>query len=450
MNTKVLLIMPALQKDKEHHHFPFGVLALASSLEHIGISYDIFDERVTNPESILDSIKNYSIVGITMFSGYQTHRGCYWLKTVRKYNPDAITIAGGPHVTATPEETADSPLVDYAISGFAENAFANLVLYIASAKKRENALNFQFPGVYSKNDNKDGIVIGMPTPKKYNDIQWAPIPYHKIDVQSYINPETRYVMYISQYGCPALCTFCATPETRKWTSKPLNIVYEDLDKLKQLTNFDLLWFADATLFTNRKRALELIEHLDTNFIGDTWVADARALELIKYSGDDLKKMRNCRMNLTKLVVGLESGSEKFVEKVLKKGKGHLRHFYEVAKNAHAANIVLISGVIFGFPGETINDLHETRKYISEIRKIHPNFKISTTFFGPLPGTDLYDTVREQGYLNINSLEEWAEYGSENHYEYNKWSNPPWFTKRETKIYLDGYQRFMDEHGDICV
>ena len=66
----------------------------------------------------------------------------------------------------------------------------------------------------------------------------------------------------------------------------------------------------------------------------------------------------------------------------------------------------------------------------------------------MPGTDLYNTVREQGHININSLEEWAEYGQENHYEYNKWSNPPWFTKRETQIYLDGYMRFMEEHGDI--
>ena len=107
-----------------------------------------------------------------------------------------------------------------------------------------------------------------------------------------------------------------------------------------------------------------------------------------------------------------------------------------------------SGVVFGFPGETINDLHETRKYIREIRKIHPNFKIGTAFFGPLPGTDLYNTVREQGHLNINSLEEWAEYGQENHYEYNKWSNPPWFTKRESQIYFDAYKHFMEEHGDI--
>jgi len=135
---------------------------------------------------------------------------------------------------------------------------------------------------------------------------------------------------------------------------------------------------------------------------------------------------------------------------IKKGHGHLRNYYEVAKRTNAAGIDLLSGVIFGFPGETIDDLNDTIKYVREIRKVHKNFRISTTFFGPLPGTELYDYVREQGYININSFEQWANYGEKNHFRYNEWSSPPWFTENESKVYLEGYQRFMDEHADICV
>lgn len=450
MKNKVLLIMPKLEPSKDYHHFPFGCLALASALETIGIAYDIFDERVASEQSILERISDYAIVGVTMFTGYQTHRGHYWLKIVREHNPNAVTIVGGPHVTALPKETVASPLVDYAVAGYAENSFANLVLNILETGQKQSALELSIPGVYSKNPSDSETVFGTDTPKKYSNIPWAALPYHRLDINSYINPETRLVMYISQYGCPALCTFCATPETRKWTSKPLNIVYQDLDTLDELTHFRRLCFFDATLFTNRPRTMELVAHIDNRFAGREWIADARAAELIRYSEDDLKALRNCRMNLLKVVVGLESGSVRMTEGPIKKGHGHLRNYYEVAKRTSAAGIDLLSGVIFGFPGETIDDLNDTIKYVREIRKIHPNFRISTTFFGPLPGTELYDQVREQGYLNINSFEEWADYGEKNHFKYNQWSSPPWFTENESKIYLEGYQRFMDEHADICV
>jgi anaerobic magnesium-protoporphyrin IX monomethyl ester cyclase len=447
MSGKVLLIMPKIDEGKDYHHFPFGCLAIAACLEKIGVDYDIFDERVADENSILDRLSDYDIVGVSMFTGYQTYRGHHWLKTVRERNPNAITVAGGPHVTALPEETVSSPLVDFAVAGYGENAFGNLVLNILAAKDGARARQMNFPGVYSKLGSG---VLGMPTPKKYKDIDWGPLPYHRLDVPAYINPATRRVMYVSQYGCPALCTFCATPETRKWTSKPLEIVYEDLDTLDRLTDFRQLCFFDATLFTNRPRTMQLIAHLDQRFPGRHWLADARAAELIHYTDDDLAAIKRCRADLTALVVGLETGSSRLAEETVKKGRGHLKNFYEVAKRTHAAGIELTSGVVFGFPGETPEDLRLTTEYVREIRKVHPKFHISTTFFRALPGTELFDKVRAMGHVPTKSFEEWASMGAGNHYQYNEWSDPPWMTAAEIARYKEGYKRFMDEHGSIVV
>lgn len=447
MSSKVLIIMPKIDEGKDFHHFPFGCLAIAAPLEKLGIDYDIFDERVSGESAIIDKLGEYAIVAVSMFTGYQTYRGHYWLKTIRAHNPQAITIVGGPHVSALPEETARSPLVDFAIAGYGENSFANLVLNILSAKDVAYARQMKLPGVYSKHAAN---VIGMPTPKKYKDIEWSVLPYHRLDIPAYLNPKTRRVMYVSQYGCPALCTFCATPETRKWASKPLEIVYQDLETLDQLTEFRQLCFFDATLFTNRKRTMELVAHLDNRFPGRQWLADARAAELIHYTDDDLAAIKRCRADLTMLVVGLETGSVRLAEGLVKKGRGHLRNFYEVAKRTHTAGITLTSGVVFGFPGETLDDLQQTIDYVREIRKIHPGFRISTTFFRALPGTELYDKVRAMGHVTASSLEEWAELGSGSHYEYNKWSDPPWMTKSEIDRYQEGYRRFIDEHGEIVI
>jgi len=442
--------MPKIEKSKEFHHFPFGCLAIAAPLEKLGIKYDIFDERVTDENAIIERLGEYAIVAVSMFTGYQTFRGHYWLKTIRACNPRAVTIVGGPHVSALPEETARSPLVDFAVAGYGENPFINLVVHLLSGKDIASVGQMNFPGVYSKHG---AGVFGLPAPKTYKihrDIEWNPLPYRRLNIQSYLNPKTRRVMYVSQYGCPGRCTFCATPGTRKWTSKPLEIVYQDLETLDQLTEFRQICFFDATLFTNRKRTMELVAHLDSRFPGRQWLADARAAELIHYTDDDLAAIKRCRAELIMLVVGLETGSVRLAEDVVKKGRGHLQNFYEVARRAHTAGIKITSGVVFGFPGETLEDLQQTTDYVREIRKIHPDFRISTTFFRALPGTELYDQVRAMGHVTASSLEEWAELGSGNHYEYNKWSDPPWMTRSEIDRYQEGYQRFVDEHGAIMI
>ncbi len=450
MSRKVLLIMPKIEKYKEYDHFPFGILALGSVLDRIGIDYDIFDERVTkDPNYLDDKIKNYSIVGISMFTGYQVSRGVHWLKYVRQHNPDAVTIAGGPHVSALPTETLKSPLVDFAVAGYGENSFAELILGLVEAPNLAEAKNLhaKIPGVHSKGAKG---APALPTPKKYTDIKWGTLPYEKLEIQGYINPNSKRVMYVTQYGCPALCTFCATPETRKWTAKPLEIVYQDLDTLDRLTNFKQLCFFDATLFTTRPRTMELVKHLNDRFPGREWLADARASELIRYTDEDFAEIKNCKADLHTLIVGLESGSEYIAEKIVKKGAKHLPTFSEVAGRLYRAGINLTSGVVFGFPEETVKDLKLTQDYISSIRKIHPGFRISTTFFRPLPGTDLYNMVKHTGFLKAQSLEEWAEIGDGTHYKYNNWMDIPWMAEEEREPYRRAYEEFVEMHGDIMV
>jgi len=450
VGRKVLLIMPKIEKYKDYDHFPFGILALGAVLDRLGVAYDIFDERVTrDPDHLKDTIKDYSIVGISMFTGYQVSRGVHWLRYVREHNPEAITIAGGPHVSALPQETLRSPLVDFAVAGYGENSFGQLIESLMNCPNLEEARHFhaKIPGVHSKGANG---APALPTPKKYNDLQWSPLPYRRLDINGYINPNTKRVMYVTQYGCPALCTFCATPETRKWTSKPLEMVYEDLEVLDELTNFRQLCFFDATLFTTRNRTMELIKHLGNRFPGREWLADARASELIRYSDEDYADIKNCNAQLDTLIVGLESGSEYIAEKIVKKGAKHLPTYAEVAKRLNKAGINLTSGVVFGFPEETVKDLKLTQEYVAGIRKIHPGFRISTTFFRPLPGTDLYDMVKPTGFLKAASLEEWAEIGDGTHYKYNNWMDIPWMAESEREPYRKAYEEFVEVHGDIMV
>ena len=135
---------------------------------------------------------------------------------------------------------------------------------------------------------------------------------------------------------------------------------------------------------------------------------------------------------------------------MKKGRDHLAGYMAVAKRLHQAGIRLVSGVVLGVPGETPEDLMQTIEYISEVRKVDPDFKISTTFFRPLPGTELYSQVESMGFKQPSSLEEWAEKGSGRHFDYNVWMGAPWIGGTGEAEYRKVYDIFLNEHGDIFV
>lgn len=447
----IVLVMPKMDASKDYHYFPLGILAISASIDSIEeINYDIFDERVDNDDQFNTLLINADIVCVSMFTGYQVKCGYDFLKRAKQYNQQITTIVGGPHATALPEETLMSEFVDYVVAGYAENSFRELLIEILNYGK----ITKDIFGVYSKEKDQsvpNNIkIIYTETPKTYKDLEWNAIPYHKIDIQKYINPATQRVIYVTQYGCPAKCTFCATPETRKWAEKPIELIKKDLMHLYQATQFKQLVFFDATLFTRKSRVKEITEFMSSEFDNISWVADARAMELKNYTVEDLIEINKTNLTLKHLTVGLESGSKRIAEEVYKKGKGHQSMFLESAHKLFEANIELTSGCIFGAPTETTEDLYQTLEYVTQVRKQHPRFQLSTTFFRPLPGTDLYEFVKSFGIEFPNSLEGWAKLEGVTHYEYNKWMSVPWMDAKEEVKYIKAYQDFIDVHGDILV
>ena len=441
----IVLCFPNIDLSKDFHHFPLSSLSLAAPLERMGIDFEIWDERVDAPERLDELLKIATIFGVTMFTGYQTHCGYALLKKAKAANADIITVTGGPHVTALPEQVAADPLVDYAIAGFGEAPFYELVGQLNAYGHLNGA---EIPGVYHKGSSGDDVFMA-PVTSRFDNNFWAPLPYDKIATMKYINEKTKRVMYVAHYGCPARCTFCATPHYRKWTPKPIEIVRQDIELLHNTFAFKEMCFFDATLFTRKDRVHDVVHCLD-DYEGVHWLADARAVELNKYTTEELVEIRDFNAELDFLIVGLESGSKRIAEDVMKKGKKHLEMFSTVAKRMHDAEIDMISGLIFGIPGDRADDVRRTTDYVSHIREIHPAFRLSSTFFRPLPGTELYGLLDEQGWIAPKSLADWARYGERSHFRYNEWMDIPWLEGKEKSEYRIAYEEFRKQHGNILM
>jgi len=383
---KILLIFPKLREYAEFHYMPITALAVASELLAQGYEVRIWDDRVNKivGDNLYCLVEDCDEVMLSSFTGHQLSETYRFAKIIKELFPKKKIVLGGPHATSLPAQTLESPYIDE-------------------------------------------VFIGE------MDTGQHPLPYHLIDIHKYINPDTERFIAISSYSCVGNCTFCQVSPRRKLIFLPLEKVKKDIDNLMELYPWkEAVWF-DSTIFTKPERALFIARLMKSHNL--RWICDSRADEICRIDKNLLDEIVNS--GLTQITVGLESGSQRVVDK-MNKGKNHLDSYRKCAEIMSQYNITLASGVIFGTPGETPEDIIQTIAYIKEIQAINPKFRISTTFYRPLPGTIMADMCRDYGYKEPQSLAEWAEQGESNHYNYNSWQHSPWIQN------IDKYKQIYDE------
>ena len=388
--SKTILFYPKLEPHKDFHYMPISLLAVAAPM----VDVTIVDERVG--DSIIDQLKKPDVerLMISAYTGYQVFRAYIISEFVREYFPWIKITWGGPHVTALPEQTLASGVVDEVVCGDVDNGE-------------------------------------------------HPLPCWLIDIEKYINPETKRFIYVSSYGCPSACSFCATKNKRPFKLLPIERIQSDIDYLMTRYPFRECVFFDATLFTVPDRVKQINEIMRRYNL--QWIADARAPEIAKADDSFLELCVNS--GLKQLTIGLESGSPRIVD-IMKKGKNHLEYFRQAAEKLAKLPVKMVSGVVFGTPGETVEDLQQTIDYIQRIRETNPNFLISTTFFRPLPGTEMTDLAKQYGYKEPQSLQEWTKLGEQNHYSYNEYREACWIPEPDKHRAL--YERFKSENKELFV
>ncbi len=388
---KTILFYPKLEPHKDYHYMPVSLLSAAAPMVAKGVDVEIVDERVGD---ILPDMSSVEYFMVSVYAGYQVSRAYAVSKFIKQNFPGIKVIWGGPFVTALNESVFDGRVVDHIIQG----------------------------------DVDDGT---------------HPLPYHLIDIEKYVNPETKRFIYVTSYGCPGVCTFCATKKKRPFKALPLDRVKTDIEHLMTRYPFKEAVFFDATLFA----APERVEHINIlmDYYGLKWIADARALEIVR--ADDEFISRCVGAGLKQLTIGLESGSPRIVD-LMKKGKYHLENFKKVAEKLKQFPVKMVSGVVFGTPGETVDDLRLTLDFIKTIADLNENFRVSSTFFRPLPDTLMSDMAAQWGYKQPTTLKGWAEQGERGHYNYNQWADSPWIVGPEE--YRKMYENFRQECSDLFI
>jgi anaerobic magnesium-protoporphyrin IX monomethyl ester cyclase len=380
---------------------PYGILQLAAYLEQkladaeiqvVDCNAEGLDWR--GLEKRMESF-NPDVVASSTLATCNTYVAVRTLEIAKKVNPDALTVAGGQHFTATAQESLEAyPEIDVIMRGEGEETLTELVQASAEGKSFSHA-----KGISIRNKGK--IQHNPPRPLLEN-LDNLPFPGYKFVenlLQQYhftaMAGKTRYALIEGSRGCPHRCIFCTQWRhwEAKWRIKSEKRIADEFEFCYQNFGSKFLWLTDDN-YGLGKRASKLADELiQRGFTDDVmWFMQVRCDDVVE-NPDVLPKMR--KSGLRWVLLGVESPSPTTLESFKKETTPEMA--VEAVKLLKKNDIFSQAMFIIGERKDTTKSIARLREFSNELDPGLAIFAILT----PFPGTAVYEEAKRKGWI-----EEW--------------------------------------------
>ena len=411
---KIILIFPG-QFHVNDVNIPLSLLYLSKPLLEHGYDVQIVDSRIEDYRKI--DYQNIMYAGVSTMSGIQISHGLEVAKFIRKQNPKAKLIWGGPHPTIIPDDVISSAFADIVVRGEGEETLLKLTKRLEKGESYDDILGLTF--------KKEGKAFSTPDSKPIDLNGVGILPYHLLKMERYPNIIDKFE-YISSKGCPHPCTFCSDAANygRSWRAKSSETVISELEHIINTYHPKRITIQDANFFVSRRR----VEEICRAIIDKKWDIDIYAFirsdYVPRYSDEMMGLIR--RAGFKEIAFGAESGSNRLLEYIKKQQKtDKIIKTVEIFKKHDIKPVI---SLMIGLPTETNKELNQTLDLYNQIMKIHPQAMVNGIFiFTPFPGSELARILVDQyNYHFPGALEEWGKW---------KWSSPKNITwvEKEAKL-----------------
>ncbi len=382
---------------------PLGILAVSTPLLRAGYDICLIDSTITPDfkRRVLHEVKDALCLGVSLVTGPMIRETVEIASAIKEWNPDFPIILGGWYPSLLPVQTLAAPYVDYVVRGQGEDSLLELVQHIedgASAK-----------GILGVGYKQDGKIIFNPERPLRPLVEMPPKAYHIADFDAYERScGRRWANYTSSLACPFSCSYCTNGGVygRKWNGLPPEQFVEETVDLTRRYNLEMLWVVDDNFLVDLDRAREIAEGLVKAGSHYRWSIQATTNLTARLSIEDLKLLH--RAGLHQICQGVDSGSEKML-KLMQKEFQDFDSIYESAARCLEAGIRPSFNIIFGFPGEGVQERRETINFIMDVCRRFPGSEFWTNIFTPYPGSPIMNRAQEIGIQVPASLEEWSDY-----------------------------------------
>lgn len=345
---------------------PLGILYIAAEVKRVGYECSVVDLSFNERSEWKNVIPKADIYGITVLTA-SYHRALIIRDICKNINSNCKIVVGGSHPTALPEETAKD--FDIVVVGDGEIAFEEAIKYVEDAYV-DSGVNIFPKIIYGK--TKDIDKIAFPARELVSIKDYTRTVY-KIPATS----------IIASRGCPYRCSFCMNSTRRdKVRFRSVESIIHEIKQIIFEYDYKALVFYDDT-FTIHPKLDELLDSIkELNIIfrcnGNARRDNKELFEKLYDSG--------CR----EIAFGIESGSQYILNNVNKKVTVEQNKL--AILNAKNAGLMVKAFLMIGNPGESLDTINETIKFMQETRP--QNWTLFT--FVPLPGCIMYENPGSYG------------------------------------------------------
>jgi radical SAM superfamily enzyme YgiQ (UPF0313 family) len=404
--------------------FPFGILYLSATLKELGHKGEIscVDYLVIDPDEFRNNFnktliteakkankgKDPDILAFSLSMSTSWEFFDYSIRVFKEEWPNATLIVGGMHASNTIKHLLANHdgLVDYAIAGQAENAFAQLLSAL-----EQGYTNVDIPGVYYKEKiafTEAGKALVIPFLDL--DVDEIPLPdWDIINLRAYtgeesagshlfwdeLNVDSKQSYDASLFtsrGCPFHCTFCAawTIHGRKMRFRAPESVVEEMNILNKEYGVNHFHIYDDLPLLTPKRTHELLSAMKSTDIEDLRISFTQTF----YVNTTTEEIIDAVMDYTGIKTisfAVEAGTKEMQKKIRKNVK--LEKAERLIRYAQSRGLIVTINIILGFPEETQELMQQTVDLVRDY--LHPNwaqYHVAT----PIVGTTMYDQFVEAG------------------------------------------------------
>jgi anaerobic magnesium-protoporphyrin IX monomethyl ester cyclase len=339
------------------------------------IRYGLTDSQIMNRISFI----NPQLVGVScLFSNkaFDAHNVC---RLVKATNPEIITVMGGSHPTALPDETLKDRNVNGVIQGEGEQSLLGII-------KSINA------------DDDFMVEFGKTEPI---DLDTLPFPArHLMNMPKYLSGESAHSGHkatplaniTTSRGCPGRCSFCAIRSTFGTAYRPRSAVnvLSEIDHLVSTYHIKELDFEDDNFTANRKRVMSILQGIiDRKY--NLALNSPSGLAVFAMDESLLEKM--VEAGYYSVSFAIESGVPWVLKDLIHKHVD-LNKAKRMVKYGRSIGLKVKAFFIVGYPGETKESIKQTIDYAGNLGADWCLFFPATN----LPGTELDATCRANGWL----------------------------------------------------
>jgi len=340
-------------------------------------------------EELLERVKGESpdLVGFSSTTHMFRHVG-RWASWLRG-ELDITTICGGVHPTIAPEEVVNTPGIDIACVGEAEETVVELCDALEEGRDCSG-----IPGLWLR---RRGDVVRNPARPLLTDLDSLPFPDRSIfDPALFCDDQHPRGTLMASRGCPFNCSYCSNhaqksvyPNPKEYVRlrSPENVVEEIEHMVAADARIEFVRFDDDILTMDREWLGRLSE-LYRSRVGMPFICNSRVNFIDREMARALADM-GCSV----VCMGIESGNPWLREKVLNRHMGSER-IVEAFALCRESGMKTVSTNMVGLPMEDTSMVLDTIKLNA---RCHPD-TIQVSTFIPYPGTELYKLCEAKGLI----------------------------------------------------